>query len=240
MISYRESHLGNNRGKLYDERYDRGADRFYWHNFERPLLRKLFFRLSENHDGRYLDFACGTGRVLNTAASYFHYALGIDVSKDMLAEARNKCPHADLKLRDVTVDRLQLEPFDVVSMFRFILNAEPDLRVKALEWIRSVIKPDGVLVINNHRNKWSLRGMRSVLGNLRRNKHVNVLSDRDVKKLLKQCGFAVKKSYGFAFLLCHKCLPMPRGLLRVVESVLIRIPGLQRVAQYRIYLCDPV
>ena len=80
MASYRDSHLGDHRGAVYDRRYAVGAERFYWEHFERPCLEALFERLSRSFPGSYLDFATGTGRILQVACRYFPRVVGIDIS----------------------------------------------------------------------------------------------------------------------------------------------------------------
>ena len=55
----------------------------------------------------------------------------------MLALARERCPHAKVILGDVTTTPgLAPGPFDLITAFRFFLNAEPTLRNEVLAWMR--------------------------------------------------------------------------------------------------------
>lgn len=242
MTDYRTSHVGADRGRVYDERYARGAEEFYWSLFEKPYLERLFARLATEHGTRYLDFATGTGRILETAAQTFSDVTGLDVSEDMLQEAARKVSTAKLLQADITKDTVNLGTFDVITCFRFILNAQPELRICVLQWLRQVIDDDGVLVINNHLNRWSLTGIVCGLSNLiRGERRHNLLSDREVRELIAGCGFAVTEQYGFGIIPAWRNrLLLPRALVLTVERVSSKTPLLGLFAKDRVYLCRPV
>ena len=80
--------------------YDRSlANRFelaiYW--LEREILLQLFRRLRHSDpETRYLDFACGTGRILSVFRGAIRTMVGVDTSAGQLAEARVRVPEAEL------------------------------------------------------------------------------------------------------------------------------------------------
>ena len=241
MVDYRDSHVGADRGELYDERYQVGAVRFYWDCFEMPLVENLFGKLSQNKSKRYLDFAVGTGRIMEIVSHKFSDIVGVDVSKEMLEVVEKKVPSAKLILFDVTTDHLDIGKFDAISCFRFILNAEPELREKAVLWLRTVISQDGILVINNHLNSVSLTGVVCRLSNIvRRETRHNILSETEVQDLLFRCGFQIEERYSFG------CIPawrnrlwLPRRLLYFLEKTIEKITFLRRFGKNRIFVCSP-
>jgi SAM-dependent methyltransferase len=238
-IDYRDSHTGKDRGKLYDARYREGADAFYWNLIECPLVVSLFRKLSVRHGKCYLDVACGTGRILEIATPAFDSVTGVDVSESMLAEARRKVPSAKLLQMDIAAEGQDLGRFDVISLFRFLLNAEPELRDGVLSWISRSLSENGVLIINNHLNSASLLGLAVRLRNrqLGTRRH-NVLSDREVHSVMAKHGFKIVKSIGFGFLPAFRGkLILPRMLLQYIEPFLMAIPFLQRFGKDRIYIC---
>ena len=90
------------------------------------------------------DFACGTGRVLEFLGRRFPHPVGIDVSPDMLALARDRCPEASFITGDVTTaPDLAPGPFDLITAFRFFLNAEPKLRDEVMAWMRDALGQAG-------------------------------------------------------------------------------------------------
>jgi SAM-dependent methyltransferase len=244
MDDYRKSHIADDSGVRYDRIYadaDRVADAFYWEYFEKPALTRLFAQLSAAGASRYLDFAAGTGRITALAAPYYRKVVGIDVSESMLKEARRKVPGADFLLVDVTDRPPAIGPFDTISMFRFVLNAQPALREGALRWVRSVIAPDGFLVINNHMNTWSAAGIVTRLANCLAARTLNHLSHRQMVSLLRHCGFEVVCSYGFRFLPSWGGrLLMPQTLLLPLEQALSARKLLHGFAKDQVYVCRPV
>lgn len=230
--SYRDSH----RGRAKAEDYDRGfavpgsAKATSW-EIERELLGAAL-RTHAPHPVRgAVDFACGTGRVLAFLQERVARCTGVDVSPEMLALARRRCPKARLVRADVTGDeQVELDhPVDVVTAFRFFLNAEPELRRRALRWIRGHLEPGGVLLANFHLNPHSVRG--SYL-RTRRLPDQPMLSLGDVRRLLADAGFAVVAQHGYEYLPFrrdgeHPVLPAAR---RRVERALARRARLTPVA----------
>jgi ubiquinone/menaquinone biosynthesis C-methylase UbiE len=238
---YRSSHLDPLCPAQFNGHYVTGHGYLYWNHFERPYLEKLFARLGREHPGRYLDFACGTGRIMELAHSHFTETVGIDVSEAMLAEARRRVPAARLVQVDVMTDRVDVGSFSVISLFRFILSAEDHLREGVLRWLRTVIASDGVLVVNNHLNRWSITGWRHRLRNVVHGRRGGPPTERHMETLLRRCGFEVVEAYGFGI------IPPWRDTRRSPSTPLLRLERLlgaskrlQRYAKDRIYLCRPI
>ena len=150
----------------------------------------------------------------------------MDVSAVMLASA----PSADnVRLHQIDLTRQSLgDTFDVVTAFRFFLNAEPPLREEALEAIRKHLKQDGRLVCNIQMNATSPIGIASRIANrLPRSKQRNTVSVDEQSTLLGSAGFIVEQITPYGYLprpgsllpkLCEACLePAERiaGALRV-------------------------
>ena len=241
MSDYRSSHLDPTCPAQFEGHYRTGHGYVYWNNFEKPYLEKLFARLGREHPGRYLDFACGTGRIMELAHSHFSETVGIDVADSMLDEARHRFPDAKLINVDVMTDPPDIGTFQVISLFRFILSAEHHLRVGVLEWLRTVIAPDGVMVLNNHLNHWSVTGLRHRMRNVVRLKPGGPPTEGEMRKLLGDAGFEIVEAYGFGVLPPWRDTPrMPTAQLLKIERVLASSRTLQGYAKDRIYLCRPV
>jgi SAM-dependent methyltransferase len=222
--SYRDSHLGADKARAYDEDlWDVTAAKGLDWLVEQRLLTGL---LGPGRDqagprsGRVADFACGTGRVLQFLARRFADPVGIDVSADMLALARRRCPGAAFVLGDVTADAgLAPGPFDLITAFRFFLNAEPALRDAALEWMRSVLAPGGMVVASFHLSPRSMRGAYLRL-RMRRAGAPPKTSASAAAALFAAHGFAVRAILGYSFLPYRRDgrkLLLP-GARRAVES----------------------
>jgi hypothetical protein len=126
----------------------------------------------------------------------------------MVAVARGKCPNARLRVGDVLAQPELLQPsYDVISCFRFVLNAEPELRGKILRRLRQVLRtPDGLLLINMHGNSGSLRHPAIVWRRWRERgqRHsetmLNEMSPVATKALLAESGFEIVRQLGFGIL----------------------------------------
>lgn len=159
---YRISHA--ERGATYDDTLTTTPFDRYMAEWERQHLARIVRELFPQRVGRYLDFACGTGRITATVSPLCEKAVGVDVSPSMLEVARRKLPSVEFHQRDLTVgggDSLGL--FDLVTAFRFFGNAQPELRDAALGAICRHLRPGGHLIINSHRNP---RALYSLLGRL--------------------------------------------------------------------------
>jgi SAM-dependent methyltransferase len=199
--SYRKSHLGAAKARSYDEdlwdfRSAKGLD---W-LVEQRLLAGILHALVSPGPHSVADFACGTGRVLEFLGRYYPSPVGIDISPDMLALARVRCPQARLILGDVTsTPGLASGPFDLITSFRFFLNAEPSLQSEVLTWMRDSLRPQGLVVVNFHLNPASLRGMYL---RLRMNPAARppMMRVGDARRLFANHGFTVRQILGYSYL----------------------------------------
>jgi SAM-dependent methyltransferase len=240
VSDYRSSHLDARCPAQFDSHYVHGRGHLYWNHFEKPYLEKLFARLGREYPGRYLDFACGTGRIMELASPHFAETVGIDVSEAMLAEARRRIPSAHLIQVDVMTNPPDVGLFQVISLFRFILSAEDHLREGVLNWLRTVIAPDGVLVVNNHLNHWSFTGIRHRLRNVVHGRPGGPPTERHMETLLRRCGFEIVEAYGFGIIPPWRPRRWsPSAALLRLERILGASERLQAHAKDRIYLCRP-
>jgi O-antigen/teichoic acid export membrane protein/SAM-dependent methyltransferase len=198
---YRESHLGAAKARSYDEdlwdlRAAKGLD---W-LVEQRLLAGILRSARSPAPRSAADFACGTGRVLEFLGRYCPAPVGIDVSPDMLALARIRCPAATLILGDVTTTLgLAPGPFDLITAFRFFLNAEPSLRSEVLAWMRAALQPQGLVVVNFHLSPTSLRGMYLRL-RMKPAKRPPMMRVAEARQLFTDNGFTVRRILGYGYL----------------------------------------
>lgn len=154
---YRQSHL--ERGPTYDSTLGASAFDAYMARWEAHWLVRFARELYPEGIPRYLDFACGTGRITQVLAPLARESVGVDVSGSMLDVARAKCPGTRFVEADLTHERLDEGPFDVVTAFRFLGNAQDPLRGEALRAIAGLLRPGGHLIVNNHRNPMSVAAL---------------------------------------------------------------------------------
>jgi SAM-dependent methyltransferase len=199
--SYRNSHLGADKARSYDQDlWDPGAAKGLEWLVEQRLLADIVVNVAAGRRCSIADLACGTGRILQFLSGLIPSPTGIDVSPEMLELARSRCPQAVLIQGDVTADpELAPGPFDLITAFRFFLNAEPDLRSQALTWMRNSLRPGGSVVANVHLNPASLRGRYLRLRTTRATRPA-MMSIEETRRLFEAHGFTVGQVLGYSFL----------------------------------------
>ena len=243
LVGYRMTHQDANHARYYDRDFwsSSSAKGLNW-EIEQRILDRVFEQHLRPPPRRAVDFACGTGRVLQYLAARVNETIGIDVSAEMLALARPRCSSSRLVHHDVTVTPLRdlPHPIDLVTAFRFFLNAEPRLRGDGLAWMRSVLRPNGVLVANFHLNPASLRG-RYLRMRWAGQQRVPMLAPREVDEMFAAAGFDVLARYGYEYLPYRRegtRLWAP-ALRRRVEMMLLDKPGIAALGGAFIVVARP-
>lgn len=200
MSDYRESHNSSGYGEIYRRTYAVGYYAAQWEHIERPLLREVFQELRGTGCRSYLDFACGTGRILEVGQPFFDYLVGVDISEDMARHARAVCSSATIHAPlDITKTPLK-ENFDVISAFRFFLNAQPSLRREVLGAMSRMQVKGGYLVCNIHVNSLSILGRFYRLRNwMKGRKIAATLGVEEFTGLLDKAGYDVSRTYAYSF-----------------------------------------
>lgn len=212
--------------------------------FLSAVVGELSATVKEVH---HLDFACGTGRIVSFLEPRVTTATGVDVSPSMLSLARRKVPGATIVQADITRDPQALAgPFDLITAFRFVLNAEPDLRYAAFRRLSVLLRDErSLLVFNNHINLWSYKlatwpsqrvasfaGRPSGMGNF--------LTNRQVQELCSACGLTIERVYGCGFLSRRAMSLVGYDKLYGVESRLAKIMWLRHFGADQVYVARRV
>ena len=152
---YRASHEG--KGSSYHARFSENPKRALMWSIEQRVMKNIIGSFLAGKDVDYLDFACGTGRVLAFMEKETQSATGVDISKSMLEVARENVTRAEVIEGDLTrATVLPGREFDLITAFRFFPNAEDQLRQDAMNALAKRLKPGGFLVFNNHKNTSAL------------------------------------------------------------------------------------
>ncbi|MAI66854.1 MAG: SAM-dependent methyltransferase [Phycisphaerae bacterium] len=197
--TYRTSHSDVGYGELYQNTYNTGYYATLWNKIERPLIKNIFNELKKGGAANCLDFACGTGRITSVLEEVFDCVTGVDVSDEMLLIAKKQLNSATLINQDITAETID-GGFDVISSFRFFLNAENGLKDSSLKALYDLLNENGTLVINIHANKRSPLGVMYRLRNwLYRKNIANTLGLSEFKEHLVKAGFEIKDVHWYGF-----------------------------------------
>ena len=189
----------------------------------------------------YLDFACGTGRI-TALLEKMGDTTAIDVSPYMLERARQKCSRAKFLCTDITAPGVAPEgKYDVITSFRFLTNAEDELRRAVLAGLFDRLKDDGVLIVNTHGNPFSYRLLllpyHWAKDRIRSRPLFGYLSNRMTRSLLDAAGFRVQKIIGMGFVPEKLLWLLPTRLAAAVERALAGRKYIQATALNQMFIC---
>jgi SAM-dependent methyltransferase len=220
---------------------------------EHSILRDLFGRLrSSDPSTVYLDFACGTGRILEVFKDVIRTKVGVDTSAGQLAVARAKVPDAELIHGNVVTDPGLLggRKFGLITSFRLLLNLEPENRVPILRALGELLTADGHLIVDNHMNRYSVLGMTALFAHkvLRMPKKPNVppgrrgiistMTESQMRSALSAAGLQVAEIHRIFLLPGNKRLQLlPTRWLVAIEAFFSRVPVVNRLSKNQIYVC---
>jgi len=183
-----------------------------------PAMEKLTRKYVKDGD-EILDVGCGNGRLTQMTNDQFPMTsyMGVDFSEKLIDIAKEKFENNKIKFAVGNVLNLDLgeRKFDSVFMFA-VLNHIPgeELQLRALQNIRKVLKPGGVLTMTNW-NLWRLNFKQKTFWNFKI-KRVNGVKDLftefkvgekknqlyyraftlyELKKLAEKSGFKILESY---------------------------------------------
>jgi SAM-dependent methyltransferase len=189
--------------------------------------RRYLRRLVESSFGQTQpvqhDFACGTGRAVGLLEDLVREAHGYDVSPQMLQRAEHNGHPAAWHVIAATGPIPAPEPTSgpaIVTIFRLLLNVPDDVRDRAIAFAARALPPSeqGLLVVQNHGNRRSLRHLRA--RGHRDNPWYSELSDAQVHALFARHGFVQVGRRG--------CAILPRGWYgpRLTRPFMQRLDGL--------------
>jgi len=159
----------------------------------------------------------------------------------MLQIARQKILNSELIFGDLTRENiLRNRRFNLITAFRFFLNAQPSLRKEAMQTLAKHITDDGLLVFNNHMQRSSIMHLILRVWSLLRYGRDNkrYLSLEQIRSLVGGAGFRIVKIFHWGLLpATDNHMPLPSSLLVRLENWASRRRLLRPLAQNTIIVC---
>ena len=238
-ISYRESHKYEGKGAEYEAYYqNKSWQRFLWSR-EQEIILRILEKYFAGRDVHLLDFACGTGRITELLENRVKTSTGVDVSGSMLAIAREKLKRTQIIETDITAENV-LKPgkFNLITAFRFFLNAEAELRSAAIGALAGLLDEDGYLVFNNHQNSGSPWVKLRYAHYRKKNPEgtFNVMSIEQMKKLVEAAGLEIVEIYPVGFFNPPK-VPVSYRLNHAIDWAAGKFNFLNRFSESPIAVC---
>ena len=233
---YRDSHLAPDKGASYHSAFTDNPHRSLVWELEKKALDNIVKRFHADRPVEHLDFACGTGRILQHLAGRAKVSVGVDLSPSMLDVARTTVPSAELIEADITrSDVLGDRKFNLITAFRFFPNAQVELRMEAMHSLVRHLAAGGHIVFNNHMNRSSLLYR---LARLLRRSTNEGMSGQEVNEIVAAAGLRIEKTYHIGLMPATEThLLLPRLLLGMVERAAFRMPCMTGLSQDLVFVC---
>lgn len=242
-IDYRVQHQSEKVSRIYDEVIYRAGsyDDILWQE-EKIILADEISRLRKTNEHiSYLDFGCGTGRILAYLEELVDKAAGVDIAAEMLDRARQVVKRAALIHADLThEDVLQGQVFDLITAFRVLLNSESQLREEIMAVLaRKMRNQNSLFIWNAHGNFWSHRLFTKIWLRLR-GKHLSVMTRREAVALVERHGLYIERWYGFGIIPKIFYRILGSAVAHRIDKILSHIPGAQYVSYDLIFVCKKI
>lgn len=229
--SYEESHQAPGKGESYETYYSSDPEMQYLWRQECRVLERVLEEYFRGQPPHLLDFACGTGRIASFLESRVASSYAVDISDSMLDIARKKLTRTNLFKVNLIKERpFPEKSFNLITAFRFFLNAEPELRLAALRALEPLLAEGGCFVFNIHQNLHSLYYWPSHL--YARIRHIPpdvTLSIGECDAILRQVGLRIERVYPVGLLHIPK-LRFSDSMRERVDGVAMRSISLGRMS----------
>jgi SAM-dependent methyltransferase len=243
-IEYRDQFRSAEKASKYDAAYAEQGYASLLYQIEKVYLREsiLAFRQTHLHI-KLLDFACGTGRITTFVEPLVDQSVGVDISESMLELAKLKTNNTQFVCGDLTTDpSICPGPFDLITVFRFVTNAEPQLRETALLGLQARLRDDhSRLIFNVHRNIHSYLFLQRVIQKIKppaSEVDWNYLSIQEARQLALLSGLKIERIFGFGFLSSHIANHIPYKIALKIEYELSRVPFINQFGCEFIAVCS--
>ncbi len=236
---YRKEHIDYRKVANYEYKlYSQDTyDSYIWEMEKKILYNEI--KQFNKKNSVYLDFACGTGRIISFLERYFLKSIGVDISRNMLTLAKEKIEDSLLVECDISSkDVLGNMRFDLITAFRFFLNAQKDLRERIMLLLSEKLSEDGLLIFNIHGNSMSYYFYPYLLSKLKIKKEsLKALSLFETRELLKKSKLKIVKIYGIGFLPSFLYKLINIKYLLIFEKKISKVNCLKFFARNLIFVC---
>jgi SAM-dependent methyltransferase len=245
-IEYRDQFRSAERASKYDAGYVEQGYASLLYQIEKVYLRESISAFRKTHPQiKLLDFACGTGRITTFIEPLVDQCVGLDISESMLELAKTKTRTTEFICGDLTTDpSICPGPFDLITVFRFVTNAEPQLREAALFCLQAQLRDHhSRLIFNVHRNINSYLFLHRILQKIKPTATEydwNYLSIKEARQLAHLSGLKIERIIGFGFLSSHIAAHIPYKIALKIEWGLSRVPFINQFGCEFIAVCRSI
>lgn len=225
---------------VYEKRYAEGSsDAMIW-GMELQLLFKLLTKFCPDFsDAKTMDFACGTGRILSCLDGKVGTLVGVDISRQMLDQAKKNVPNVPTMCLDLNEEPEKIPAGqDIITLFRFILMADPDLREDCMALLATKLKDEkSILIVGLHGNPKSRRILAHFRNWLRGKPKLASFSLYEMRSLAERNGLVVVGGTGCGYIPLSVARYLPAKIVQLIEGGLAGRPWIWRYGSNLLVVC---
>lgn len=229
-LNYTTSHY--HKGENYHEKFEKLIGRKIIWNLEKNIIKEF---IKNKEITNHLDFAAGTGRIAELLQKEVAEQWLLDSSKRMLDHAKKILDSSRTNFIDQDFNEVELnKKFDLITAFRFFPNAEIFLRDQAMKFISNHLNKNGILILNNHYNFWSIP---LFLSRLTFRSDGFGMTHKEIVDLVKKNNLKIiqYKSIGLVTNKERKTI-IPWNIVRILENFFYRYFSNHKIGYNVIYL----
>lgn len=182
--------IKKNLAKTYDE------IAVYWgkdaslHDWGDKELKRFAEYIKSNNGREVLELGCGSGVQTKLLLSLGLSVVGIDISPNMISEAKKRAPKGDYLVGDIATVGFAKDSFDGVYARASLLHIPKKLIPKVLKSINKMLRPDGYfyLAIKEGEGEGEIEDVRHGV-NVKR--FFSFFVKEEIEKLIEEADFEI-------------------------------------------------
>lgn len=204
------------------------------HNFARHY--EPFLRRAVPEGARVLELGCGSGVYTRWLCDRGCEVVAMDISGNMAARARSRCPEANIIVGDCEDPAAHLPAAEIEKRFDIVLGVNTFSyylhKKEALQRYARLLRNDGKLVLIDMNGRCPLYRIMTWTGKNEMNEWYDQVAQSNgtsLQRLVRQAGLHLQTLDHFAFI-PNGVGPAAVTVLRPVDAALTHVPGIRNLA----------
>lgn len=182
--------IRKNLTKVYDELAEYWGKDEKLHDWGDEELKRFAERVKKNGGKDVLELGCGSGVQSKQLSELGLEVVGIDISPNMILEAKKRAPKAHFLVGDIATVRFSSASFDGMYARASLLHIPKNMIPKVFEAINKMLKDGGIfyLAVKEGKGEGEVEDSRHGI-NIKR--FFSFFVKEEIEKFLEQSGFKI-------------------------------------------------
>lgn len=182
--------IKKNLSKVYDELAEYWGKDDKLHDWGDEELKKFATLVKKNGGKDVLELGCGSGVQSKQLSNLGLDVVGIDISPNMVLEARKRAPKANFLVGDIATVRFSSASFDGIYARASLLHIPKDMIPKVFESINKMLRDGGIfyLAVKEGKGEGEIEDVRHGV-NVKR--FFSFFVKEEIEKLMEEASFKI-------------------------------------------------